>query len=126
MNDAVVSSSSFEGPRDALDSTREAARIWRTTIASAIMPSRVISPGRRSGTERSRAGVLSLIEIFAVLQVWLRKGGAPVAVENQMTVLPQHAARLDAPRVVERGEDRCEKSGSPGKGRGRSCTCCGK
>jgi len=35
---------------------------------------------------------------------------ALVAVGDQVLVLPQDAARLKAPRVVERTEERCEKA----------------
>ena len=51
------------------------------------------------------------------------KGGALVAVEHQMTVLPQDAAGLDPPRVMEGAEDRCKKPGAEMKNRDRACAC---
>jgi hypothetical protein len=73
-------------------------------MANAIMPSLFISPGLSDVRERWRAGTLSPIDIFTVLRV------RSVAVGNQMTVLSEDAARLDAPRVVEGSENRRKKT----------------
>jgi hypothetical protein len=48
--------------------------------------------------------------MVTVLQVGLRDGSALVAVGHQLTVLPENALRLNAPRMVERIEERCEKA----------------
>jgi hypothetical protein len=61
------------------------------------------------------SGDLSLIDMVTVLQVRLRKGGALVGVENQMTISLKDAVRLDLPRVMKGVEDECENTPAPGR-----------
>jgi hypothetical protein len=78
-----------------------------------------------------RSGVFSLVDMVAFLQIRLQvAGGALVALVDQMPVLPQRAARLNAPRVMkggnQRSKERCEKAfalaaESGGAGRPDAC-----
>jgi hypothetical protein len=78
------------------------------TMASAIAPSHVISSKCSRGMAGLRGDVRSPIDMITVLHVGLRGSAALVAVD-QIVVLPKDAARLKAPRVVERTEERCEQ-----------------
>jgi hypothetical protein len=107
VNEALASSKSAAGPREA-GITRLAARTWTATMVSAIAPSHVISPRCGHGTDGVRGDVRSLIDMIILLQVGLRGSAALVAMD-QIMVLPEDAAGLKAPRVVERTEERCEQ-----------------
>jgi hypothetical protein len=70
----------------------------------------VISPGIDRRKRCLRSGVLSLIDMVALLQIRLQvAGGALVALVDQMPVLPEGTARLNSPRVVKGGNKRCKK-----------------